>query len=324
MQKRDVIIDCDTGVDDAMALLLALRSPVFNVLGITTVAGNTTIEKATRNTLVVVEHSGRKAPVLQGAFRPLAGPLRTAEYAHGSDGLGDIGFPDPQESADEEHAVDFLARTIMESTQPVDLITLAPLTNIALALLKEPKLEERVHSLVMMAGGLDGGNTTPAAEFNVWVDPEAADMIFSSRIPKTMVALDPIRQGGGIESEDVEQFERTDTPWCWLAGQLLRMRLNRWKQLTGQQVPTHPPDLAAMGIAIDRTIATSQMYSVAIETQGKHTRGMTVVDSRPYRHLFRDPPEPNCDVVTSIDNQRYRRLVLDTFCGNSDIVSPTD
>jgi len=307
MRKRDVLIDCDTGVDDAMALLLALRSPALNVLGITTVAGNTTIEKATRNTLVVVEYSGRRVPVLQGAFRPLTGPLRTAEYAHGSDGLGDIGFPDPKEGADEEHAVDFLVRTVMESAHPVDLITLAPLTNIALALLKEPKLEEHVRSLVMMAGGIAGGNTTPAAEFNVWVDPEAADVVFRSRIPKTMVALDPIIQGGKIETEDVDQLEATDMPWCWMASQLLRQRLVRWKG------PTTPPDLAAMGVAIDPTLAESRIQHVVIETQGEHTRGMTVVDRRPFRNRLGDAPEPNVNVVASIDTQRYRKLVLDTW-----------
>jgi inosine-uridine nucleoside N-ribohydrolase len=307
MPRRNVVIDCDTGVDDALALLLALRSPAFNVLGITTVAGNTTVEKATRNTMVVIEHSDKRVPVMQGAFQSLIGTQFTAEHVHGSDGLGDIGFPDPQGSANDEHAVDFLVRTFMNSAQPVDLITLAPLTNVALALSKEPKLEEHIHSLVMMAGGIGGGNTTPAAEFNVWADPEAADIVFRSRIPKTMVSLDPIIQDGGIEAEDVEQLEQMDTPWCWMAGRLLRMRLTRWKS------PTTPPDLAATGVAIDRTLAAYQTYHVAIETQGKHTRGMTVVDRRPYRHLRGDVPEPNCDVVTSIDNGQYRRLVLDTF-----------
>ena len=147
MPRRDVIIDCDTGVDDALALLLALRSPAFNVLGITTVAGNTTVEKATRNTMVVVEHSDKRVPVMQGAFRSLIGTQFTAEHIHGSDGMGDIGFPDPQGSANDEHAVDFLVRTFMNSAQPVDLITLAPLTNVALALSKEPQLEEHIHSL---------------------------------------------------------------------------------------------------------------------------------------------------------------------------------
>jgi inosine-uridine nucleoside N-ribohydrolase len=307
MQKRDVIIDCDTGVDDAMALLLALRSPAFNVLGITTVAGNTTIEKATRNTLVVVEHSGGQVPVLQGAFRPLTGPLTTAEHAHGSDGLGDIGFPDPKGNVGEEHAVDFLVRTIMESPRPIDLITLAPLTNIALALLKEPGLEERVRSLVMMAGGIGGGNTTPAAEFNIFVDPEAADLVFRSQLPKTMVALDPIVAGAKIEAEDVDQLEAMDAPWCWFVSQLLRQRLNRWKG------PTTPPDLAAMGVAIDPTLAESQIQHVMIETKGEHTRGMTVVDRRWYRNRIADAPEPNVNVVTSINTERYRKLVLDTW-----------
>ncbi len=141
MQPKNVIIDCDTGVDDALALLLALRSPEFNVLGITCVAGNVPIDKVVRNTLVVVEHSGKVVPVFRGAFRPLLGPSETAEYAHGSDGLGDIGFPEPMLQENSEHAVDFLVRTFMEATEPIDLITTAPLTNIALALQKGRYLE---------------------------------------------------------------------------------------------------------------------------------------------------------------------------------------
>ncbi len=308
-----MIIDCDTGVDDALALLLALRSPVFNVLGITTVAGNVPLEQVLRNTLVVVEHAGSKVPVLAGASKPLVGTWQTAEAIHGSDGLGDLGFAPSRRCASQTPAVDFLIHTFMTATQPIDLITLAPLTNVALALSKEPRLENKIHTLIMMAGGITGGNVTPAAEFNVWVDPEAADRVFRSHIPKIMVALDPIQQGGGIEEKDVEQIETADTPWCNMAGQLLRWQFTRWGKRAGKQRPAKPPDLAAMGVAIDPTIAELEMYHVAIETQGEHTRGMTVVDRRKYRKHLPDMPDPNVEVVTRIDNARYRRLVIDTL-----------
>jgi inosine-uridine nucleoside N-ribohydrolase len=192
LRPRDVIIDCDTGVDDAVAILLALRSPALSVLGITTVAGNTTLDRVVRNTLVVVEHSGRAIPVYAGCQRPLLVELHTAPYAHGSDGLGDIGFPQARPRPEREHAVEYLVRTCMEAVEPIEVITLAPPTNLAMALRREPAIEERGGALVMMAGGLAGGNATATAEFNVWVDPDAADLVFRSRIPKTMVALDPI------------------------------------------------------------------------------------------------------------------------------------
>lgn len=314
MQPRNVIIDCDTGVDDALALLLALRSPAFNVLGITNVAGNVPIHKVVRNTLVVVEHSGKQVPVYQGAYRALLGSSETAEYAHGSDGLGDVGFPEPKGTKSDEHAVDYLVRTFMESQEPIDLITLAPLTNIALALSKEPRLEQRINSIVMMAGGIENGNSTAAAEFNVFVDPEAADIVFRSRIPrKTMVALDPNRQGGSIYPEDVARLDAKDTPWCWLAAQLLHVQLNRWLKFSNEIRPATPPDMAAMGVAIDCTIANAEMLHVTVETGGVYTRGMTVVDRRPFRNVFRPAPEPNVNVVWTIDNARYRSLVVDTL-----------
>lgn len=314
MKPRNVIIDCDTGIDDALALLLALRTPQFNVLGITCVAGNVPIDKVVRNTLVVVEYSGKVVPVYRGAYRALMGVGETAEYAHGSDGLGDVGFPEPQLKESREHAVDFLVRSFMESQEPIELITTAPLTNIALALQKEPHLEERIHSLVMMAGGIENGNSTVAAEFNIYVDPEAADLVFRSRIPhKMMVALEPNRQGGGIYPEDVARLETSPTPWCQMASALLRVQLKRWQTYLGQEMPATPPDLTAMGVALDPTLARTEMLHVAVETGGVHTRGMTVVDRRAFRGVFRPAPEPNINVVWTLDNARYRKLVVDTW-----------
>jgi inosine-uridine nucleoside N-ribohydrolase len=313
MQPRDIIIDCDTGVDDALALLLALRSPELNVLGITCVSGNVPLQKVVRNTLVVVEYSGKSVPVFEGAYRPLLGAGETAEYVHGHDGLGDVGFKDPTSVKSREHAVDYLVRTFMEATTPIDLITTGPLTNLALALQKDRHLEEKIHSLVMMAGAVDSGNTTPAAEFNVFVDPEAADIVFRSRIPHmTMVGLDPIRKAG-LYAADADQLEVSSRPWCQMAGKLLRVGLNRYKQVTGQNLPTTPPDLAALAVALDPTLAVSELLNVNVETGGVHTRGMTVVDRRPFRGVFRPAPEPNMHVVWTIDETRYRKLVLDTW-----------
>lgn len=314
MKPRNVIIDCDTGIDDALALLLALRSPAFNVLGITCVSGNVRIDKVVRNTLTVVEQSGKNVLVYRGAYRALVGVGETAEYVHGTDGLGDIGFPEPTRKEEKEHAVDFLVRSFMDSKEPIELITLAPLTNIAMALQKEKRLEERISSLVMMAGGIENGNSTVAAEFNIYADPEAADIVFQSQIKKKMmVALDPNRQGGGIHSSDVALLEASDNSWCKMGASLLRYQLNRWQKYVGTEMPTTPPDLTAMGIAIDPTLAKAEMLHVTVETGGVYTRGMTVVDRRQFRGVFRPAPEPNINVVWTLDNTRYRKLVLDTY-----------
>ncbi len=316
MKPRNVIIDCDTGIDDALALLLALRSPEFNVLGITCVCGNVPLDKVVRNTLVVVEHSGKSVPVYRGAYRALVGAGHTAEYVHGSNGLGDLVFPEPKIKENPEHAVDFLIRSFMEATEPIELITLAPLTNIALAIQKEPRLAAKIPSVVMMAGGIENGNSTVAAEFNVYADPEAAEIVFGSGIQrKMMVALDPNRQGGGVYSEDVSQIEASSAAWCQMGAALLRYQLERWKTFVGKEMPTFPPDMTAMGIAIDPSLANAEMLHVDIETGGVHTRGMTVVDRRAMRGIFRAAPEPNINVVWTLDNARYRKLVLDTYLG---------
>jgi pyrimidine-specific ribonucleoside hydrolase len=311
MQKRNVVIDCDPGTDDALALLFALRSPALNVLGITTVAGNVTIERTTRNALIIVEHSGKQVPVMRGAAQPLFEPLHTSEIAHGDDGLADL-YADPASRPSDEHAVDFLIRTAMESTEPPEWIGQGPLTNLALALKREPRLEQRVRSLVLMGGGLTGGNSTPAAEFNMYVDPEAADIVFRSPILKTMVALEPIDGGAWFMPEDVERLLAAAAPWAKMCGDLLKWQDARFKSF-GLDRPEVMYDPAATAVAIDPTVAEARMMHVEVETQGKLTRGMTVADRRWFRDILPDAPKPNVNVVTRIDNQRYRRLFLDTL-----------
>jgi len=161
--QRNVIIDCDTGLDDAVALLLAIRSPELNVKGITCVNGNVGLEKVIKNTLRVVEHSGKDIPVYAGASTALI-PDKSEEdasHVHGKDGLGGIPFPDPTSTIKPQHAVDYIVETIMNAKNPIDWITLGPLTNAALALLKEPRISKHVRMLTMMAGGVNAGNTTP-------------------------------------------------------------------------------------------------------------------------------------------------------------------
>jgi inosine-uridine nucleoside N-ribohydrolase len=308
VKRKKVIIDTDPGTDDAMALLLALRSPALDILGITTLAGNMVLDTTTRNALVVVEHSGRQVPVYAGASRPLVEPLETAEHAHGQDGLGDVGFPDPSGMAEDEHAVDFIIRSAMDAPDPIHLITVGPLTNIALAQIKEPSLEERIQSLTMMIGSWSGGNLTQVAEYNAGVDPEATDVVFRSRIPKTMVALEPIFQSATIAAADVDRLEAAGTPWCTMVARLLRPWLERWPR---PHVSLCDP--AAVAVAIDPSVAEIELLPVAIETRGQHTRGMTVVDFRRGRGHRLGLLEPNVNVVLRFHSERFRELVMGTY-----------
>jgi inosine-uridine nucleoside N-ribohydrolase len=310
---RRVIIDCDTGVDDALALLLALRSPVFEVLGITCVAGNVTLDKVVPNTLKAVEASGKQVPVFPGSPRPLFAKLQTAEMVHGSDGLGDLGFPAPSLQARSEHAVDFIISTTMEATEPIEWISQGPLTNLALALMREPRLQERVKALTMMAGGITGGNTTPVAEFNVAVDPEAAEVVLRSSIPKTMAPLEPTMGDGGITLEDIQQLQTATTPWATMASRLMSWQLGVFQRFGANQIS--PPDPVAVAVAIDPSLAEISPHHVAVELHGHLTRGMTVVDRRWFRKFSPDAVPPNVNVVFKVDNTRYRRLYLDTLLG---------
>ena len=170
---RNVIIDCDTGLDDAVALLLALRSPEFNVLGITCVNGNVGLERVVINTLKVVDYSRNIVPVYAGATSCLIPDYsEDASKVHGSDGLGGIPFPDSQRNAENEHAVDFIVRTFMEASEPIDWITLAPLTNAGLGIRREPRICGKIRMLTMMAGGVHSGNTRYMSEFNVFAIPK--------------------------------------------------------------------------------------------------------------------------------------------------------
>jgi inosine-uridine nucleoside N-ribohydrolase len=186
-----VLLDCDPGHDDAMALLLALGSPELEVLGVTTVHGNQTLEKTTANALRVLELAGRSdIPVAAGAERPLVGEAAVAADVHGESGMDGPELPDPTTAPVDAHAVDFIAERLLGAPEPVTLIPTGPLTNIALLLARHPHAAERIRRIVLMGGAIAEGNVTPAAEFNIWVDPEAAARVLGSGLDVTMIGLD--------------------------------------------------------------------------------------------------------------------------------------
>jgi inosine-uridine nucleoside N-ribohydrolase len=318
--QRNVIIDCDTGLDDAVALLLAIRSPELDVKGITCVNGNVSLDKVIKNTLRVVEHSGMDIPVYAGARTALI-PDKSednASHVHGKDGLGGIPFPGPTTSIMPQHAVDFIVETIMNAEEPIDWITLGPLTNAALALLKEPRISRRVRMLTMMAGGVNAGNATPTAEFNVYADPEAARVVFDNDIPKTMVPLDPLWDGGFLTKENVKHIANASQhTWCDMASMIFKRTVKLVEELNRNPIngvgTVSPPDLFAIAVAIDQKIAVIQENYVSLEIRGEFTRGMTVLDRRVYYRIEDQPNRRKVKIALSAHQKKYADLVMNTW-----------
>ncbi len=276
---RKIIIDTDPGQDDAVAILLALGSPAeLEVLGIVAVAGNVGVRQNARNALKIVELSGRTVPVHVGCEGPFRRKLVTAEYVHGKTGLDGPDLPEPKLALEAQHGVDFIIDTLRrEPEKTVTLCALGPLTNLAMAFVKAPDIVARVAAIVLMGGGLfEGGNTTPAAEFNIYVDPEAADVVFHSGIPITQVPLD-VTHMMLANSERVESFRRLGNRTGVATAEMLEFFERFDEQKYGWNgAPLHDPCVIAWLLQPD--LFHGRHVNVAIETQSELTRGMTVVD----------------------------------------------
>lgn len=316
--KRKVVIDCDTGVDDAMALLLCFQH--LDVVGITTVGGNVGLENVQRNTRYVAELAGRTdVPVFAGYAQPMLVPLQDASYVHGAGGLGSVQVPEPRKPLEKQHAVDFLIETFMREDN-VTLITLGPLTNVAHALLREPRLKGRIPQILTMGGSTTYGNATPAAEFNIFVDPEAAKLVFESGIPIKMVGLNLCRQQV-TTPETTEQVRAIGNP---VSDLVARLCLDR----NGQPGRNNFCDACAvMWLCAPEVITKSARMHVAVETRGEFTRGMTLCDTRPFRteapladlahEKTCDPlpagERPNVEVALELDQEAFTRVLLTTL-----------
>lgn len=305
MTRRKILIDTDPGQDDAIAILLALASPELEVLGISVVAGNVPLPLTSRNARIICELAGRPdIPVYAGAVKPLQRELVTAEFVHGKSGLDGIELPEPQMQLREGHAVDFMIETLMQH-EGVTVCALGPLTNIALALRKEPRIAKRIEQIVLMGGGyFEGGNITPAAEFNFYVDPQAAAQVFAASIPITMAPLDVTHQAlttrpriaalralgnrvGEAAAAWMEFFERFD------------------EQKYGQEGgPLHDPCVIAW--LLKPGLFTGRRCNVEIETGSELTLGMSVVD---WWGVTRRPQ--NALVLGGIDAEGYFRLITE-------------
>ncbi|NLA95841.1 MAG: nucleoside hydrolase [Clostridiaceae bacterium] len=298
-----VWFDCDTGVDDAIALLLLHQLECFNLLGISTVAGNVVLEKTSYNTLCVLELAGSDVPVYRGADRPLIRDQITAPEVHGTNGLGDVILPRPSLDLEKESAWDALHQAALDYKGELVLIAVGPLTNIGLALAKYRDLPRLLKRAVIMGGGARGGNTTPAAEFNVFADPEAAEILFSSGIPVTMCGLD-MTMKACLTSEELEELGSLGSPQAEFARDCLQNTLRYSRSLGQPGVALHDP--AAVLFAADDSIFESYPAWVRVETKGKRSYGKTVTD------LFSDKkmPDRNHRVVIDVDRDKFKARLL--------------
>jgi purine nucleosidase len=308
MTPRKIIIDTDPGQDDAVAILLALASPdELEVVAITAVAGNVPLALTTRNALMMVELAGRTdVPVYAGSVRPMVRDLVTAEYVHGKTGIDGADLPDPSTPLADGHAVDVIIDIVM-SSEPgeITLCPLGPLTNVGMALAREPRIAERVREIVLMGGGFfEGGNRTPAAEFNIYVDPHAADLVFRSGIPITMMPLDVTHKVLTLP-ERVERFRALGTP----AGRCVHGMLDFFDRYDIEKYgteggPLHDPCVIAY--LLEPGIFGGRHVNVGIETSSELTIGMTVVDWWGVTDLA-----PNATVIRDVDDERFFDLLVE-------------
>lgn len=277
VMPRQFIIDTDVGSDDAVALLMAFRHPDVEVIAVTTVAGNVPVDQATINALVVAELCGVEVPVYPGADRPLTRPYRDAKFFHGQDGLGDQGYPTPTQQAQTKHAVPAMIEAIRANPGCV-LVTLGPLTNVALAIRQDPGIIGLVDRCVVMGGAAATyGNITPAAEFNIWCDPEAARIVFRSGMAVEMVGWEFCIGDYAINTHEIAQLRALDTPYAHFTIDCNVTAIEAYHKQTGGH-GISLPDPVTMAVAIDRSIATQALHYVDVECDSELTRGMTVVD----------------------------------------------
>lgn len=307
MTKRRFVIDTDTASDDAVAMLMALRSPDVEVLAITTVAGNVPLAQATRNALTVVEHAGVAVPVFAGLARPLLRPASDATFFHGQDGMGDLNLPPPSQKPEAEHGVDALVR-LLAAYDDVTLVTLGPLTNIAAALTRAPHLAQRVQQCYVMGGAANTiGNITPAAEYNIWCDPEAAQIVFQSGMPLLMIGHEHSLGDAVLTPAELQEL-RALSPLGQLAVDCNAAALRASMEWL-LEVGLTQPDPVAMAIALDPSICTiRERHYVVVETQSELARGMTVVDRKGVLNRA-----PNCDVCYAIDIARWKALLFEVL-----------
>ncbi|WP_309337494.1 nucleoside hydrolase [Actinomyces oris] len=306
--QRKILLDCDPGHDDAVAMMLAWGNPSIELLGVTTVGGNQTLDKVTRNALSVATVVGmHDVPIAAGCRLPLVRPVEIAPDVHGDSGLDGVELPEPAAELDPRHGVDLIIETIM-SNEPgtVTLVPTGPLTNIAMAARKEPRIVERVQEVVLMGGGYHVGNWSPVAEFNIKVDPEAAHIVFNEKWPIVMVGLDLTHQALATD-EVAERIAAVPGSVSQFTLGLFTFFRKAYQDAQGFEFPpVHDP--CTLAYLIDPTIVETVKVPLDVELNGSLTTGMTVAD-------FRAPAPEDCHtkVATRLDAPRFWGLVVDAI-----------
>jgi inosine-uridine nucleoside N-ribohydrolase len=301
-----IILDCDPGHDDMVAILLAAASPAIDLRAITTVAGNGTLAQTTRNALLTCTHAGiRDVPVAAGSPGPLlGGAAQVAEKVHGESAMDGADLGEPDVELDARHAVDLMADVLRAAQQPVTLVPTGPLTNVALLLRRHPELAERIGAVVLMGGAVATGNWRPLAEFNMWADPEAAHIVFSSGLDVTMCGLDVTHQALATD-EVLDRLRALGTPLAGIVVDLLDFFAERYRRLWDfPAAPVHDP--VAVARVIDPAVVGCVSAHVAVELDGTHTRGATVVD-----RYGVTGSAPNAQVALHLDHAAFWALVVE-------------
>jgi len=323
-EPRKVILDVDPGTDDAMAILLALNSPEVDIQALTVVAGNVVVEQGVENALKLLSLTGRcDIPVARGASKPLTQKLTTAEFFHGANGLGNVELPAPSCEPDVRPAADLIVEVVNRNPHEITLVPVGPLTNIALALRKDPSIAAKVKEVVLMGGSITGGNSTAAAEANIFNDPEAARAVFEAGWPLIMVGLN-VTETTLFTRANLAELEQGKGPQAKFAAAVLTFMLDLSERLGGEGTPMHDP-LAAAAV-IDRTLITTRDMRVEIETRGEFTRGETVAsrnNSSDKRVLRGDrfvveglmAVKPNVHVAIESDASRFNRMFIERLAG---------
>ncbi len=312
---RTFLIDTDTASDDAVALIMALRAPDVRVAAITVVAGNVPVHQATRNALYTVELCSASVPVFAGAAKPLLRTYENATWFHGRDGFGDHNYPAPKQAAEKKHAVDAIIDTI-EANPGLVLVTLGPLTNVALAISRRPEIAAKVSRCVIMGGNpCCEGNVTPAAEYNMWVDPEAARIVMHSGLPVELIGWHLCRGEAVLGPADIAQVEALGTPLARFAIECNSHARVALKTQTGED-GICLPDPVAMCLAIDPTVGTNWSdHYIEVETQSELSRGNTIVDKlnvaddERNQAVWQPALQRKAKVCWTIDNARWKQAL---------------
>jgi len=316
---KKIIIDTDTASDDAVALVMALREPALKVVAITTVMGNVSVEKATRNALMCVEYAGSyHPPVYEGMAKPMFREHHDAAVIHGNDGMGDLGYlQEPTITKEKRHAVDAIIKLIDEGNGDIELVTLGPLTNIAMAISKAPEVMKKVPCITIMGGAAFKGNTSPLSEFNIWQDAEAADIMFAFSVPVVMAAIEACRGECEVFADEMDRLINSGSRLAKFCMECNRTVYTLTEKDTGIRSFTLP-DPTAIAVMIKPEMITGSFDSYTrVETKGsEYVYGTTVNDRRTLENNpFRASKDNaigkfNCKVVYQLDSRAYKDYIF--------------